>query len=64
MKIASRNHEPMPGHANTVSVSTAPESKRPTWRPMIVEIGSSAFRNTWRESTTRGESPFARAVRT
>ena len=39
--IASTSQLPMPGHANTVSVSTAPESSSPTWRPMIVETGSS-----------------------
>ena len=54
----------MPGHANTVSVSTAPESSRPAWRPTIVAIGSIAFRKMWRASTTRGGSPLARAVRT
>ena len=54
----------IPGHANTVTVSTAPESSRPVCRPMIVEIGSIAFRSTCRESTSRGGKPFARAVRT
>ena len=55
---------PMPGHANTVSVSTAPESSSPVCRPMIVETGSRALRSTCRESTMYGGKPFARAVRT
>ena len=54
----------MPGIAKTVSVSTAPPSRRPTWRPMIVTTGSSALRITWRRSTIPGDIPFARAVRT
>ena len=54
----------MPGQAKTVSVSTAPASSRPTCRPITVAIGSIAFRSTWRRSTMRGATPFARAVRT
>ena len=54
----------MPGNANTVSVSTAPESSSPAWRPMIVAIGSIALRRMCLVSTVRGATPFARAVRT
>ena len=63
-RIAFTSQVPIPGQAKTVSVSTAPERSRPVCRPMIVAIGSNAFRSTWRESMRRGDTPFARAVRT
>src|SRR2546425_4800676 len=34
---------PIPGQAKTVSVTTAPPSSVPNWRPVIVTIGSAAF---------------------
>lgn len=54
---------PTPGHAKTVSVSTAPPSRYPAWTPMTVTIGTSAFLSAWRTTTRRSTSPFARAVR-
>ena len=50
----------MPGQAKTVSVSTAPESSNPICRPMMVTIGSIAFRSTCRLSIVLGDTPFAR----
>ena len=47
----------MPGYANTVSVSTAPESSSPTCRPMIVVTGSSAFRITCRGRRCSAQAP-------
>ena len=53
----------MPGQEKIVSVRIAPASRRPTWSPMTVSTGSSAFRSACRKTTTRRDRPFASAVR-
>ncbi len=54
---------PTPGHANTVSTMTAPDSKTPSWRPVRVTTGIIAFFRACLKSTGPAPSPFARAVR-
>ena len=44
LAIAATTQLPTPFHANTFSVNTAPPSKLPTCRPMIVTTGNHAFR--------------------
>src|SRR5437773_1069856 len=44
---------PIPGHAKTVSVTTAPPSNVPTWRPSTVTMGIRAFFRAWRQTTSR-----------
>ena len=53
-----------PADLNTVSTTTAPPSKVPTFRPATVVTGMSALRSTWRSATARGVRPLAWAVRT
>ena len=55
---------PTPGTANTVSVMTAPPSKRPNCSPVTVTSGSAAFFSACRPITSHSVSPLARAVRT
>src|SRR5437763_1003250 len=59
--MASR---PMPGHAKTVSVTTAPPSSVPNCRPVIVTTGSAAFLSVCFITTAASGKPLARAVRT
>ena len=54
----------MPGHAKTVSVTTAPPSSVPTWRPRTVTMGIIAFLSACRKMTSRAGRPFDHAVRT
>ena len=49
---------------NTISVSTAPDSSAPIWRPTMVTTGSREFRNPCRITTLDCELPLARAVLT
>jgi pimeloyl-ACP methyl ester carboxylesterase len=55
---------PMPGQANTVSVSTAPPTSVGSARPTTVTTGISALRSAWRQTTGPPARPLARAVRT
>src|SRR5881396_136101 len=55
---------PMPGHAKTVSTTTAVVTRIANDTPAKVTTGISAFRSAWRQITARSEAPFARAVRT
>src|SRR3970040_750816 len=52
---------PIPGQANTVSVTTAPPSSGPNWRPLMVRIGSAAFRRVCFVTTQSSDTPLARA---
>lgn len=63
-RTASATYRPSPGHANTVSVSTAPPSSAPVWSPVTVTMGIRALRSAWRVTTRVSGAPFARAVRT
>ncbi len=54
---------PIPGHANTVSTMTAPDSRTPIWSPVKVTTGISAFFSACLKSTGPALSPLARAVR-
>ena len=54
----------MPLKANTDSVSTAPASRAPVCRPIVVETGSIALRSTCRRVISPAASPLAVAVRT
>ena len=54
---------PMPGHANTVSVSSAPPKRLPNCRPMTVDTGSMALRSACLMLTEPFDRPLARAVR-
>jgi hypothetical protein len=58
--MASR---PMPGHANTVSVTTAPPSRLPNWSPVMVTMGMAAFLSVCLATTSVSDTPLARAVR-
>ena len=60
--IAEADHCPSPGHANTVSVRTAPPRRPPNARPITVVVGMRAFRRACFLMTTRSSSPFDRAV--
>ncbi len=53
----------MPGHEKTVSVTTAPPSSVPNWRPVMVTIGIAAFLSVCLATTHVSETPLARAVR-
>ena len=67
--------QPMPGHAKTVSVSTAPESSRPVCRPMIVDdrqqrvpqdvprVDDAAAAGPWRARCARSPRSGRRAPR-
>src|SRR5216684_2671478 len=55
---------PRPGSEKIVSVSTAPDSSRPSCRPMTVTTGMSALRSTCLSTTRHSGRPLARAVRT
>jgi hypothetical protein len=54
---------PMPGHENTVSVTTAPPSRVPNCRPVIVTMGMAAFLSVCLATTSTSATPLARAVR-
>ena len=54
---------PMPGQANTVSVSSAPPRRLPNCRPMTVDTGSMALRSACLMLTEPFDRPLARAVR-
>src|SRR5689334_25170602 len=43
--MASMMSRPMPGHANTVSTMTAPDSRTPSCRPIKVTSGIIALKN-------------------
>ena len=62
-KIASTTSLPIPGHANTDSVMTAPPSRVPTCSPSTVSTGTAAFRSACRSTTARSARPLARPVR-
>jgi hypothetical protein len=62
--MLSTIRRPRPGSEKIVSVSTAPDSSRPSCRPITVTIGMSALRRMWRTTTRRSVMPLARAVRT
>ncbi len=53
----------MPGQENTVSVTTAPPSRVPNCRPVIVTIGIAAFFSVCLVTTHSSPTPLARAVR-
>ena len=48
---------------NTLSVTTTPPMRSAIPIPMMVTIGTAAFRRAWRMSTTGELRPFACAVR-
>ena len=54
----------MPPKLKTVSVSTAPASRPPVCRPIVVMTGSRALRMTWRARITWMVRPLDSAVRT
>jgi hypothetical protein len=54
---------PMPGQANTDSVTTAPPRSVPNWSAVIVRIGIEAFFSVCLAMTMASPSPLARAVR-
>src|SRR6476620_1979274 len=60
---ASRNRNPMPGHWNTVSVSSVKASMLPICRPPSATSGSRALRSAWCSHTLRSDAPLAGAVR-
>ena len=53
----------MPGHAKTVSVTTAPPRSVPNCSPVIVTIGIAAFLSVCLATTHVSATPLARAVR-
>ena len=53
----------MPGHENTVSVSTAAPIAVPKLIPMSVTTGIRALRSPWRRMIRPSDRPFERAVR-
>ena len=53
----------MPGHENTVSVTTAPPSRVPNCSPVIVTMGMAAFLSVCLTTTNTSATPLARAVR-
>ncbi len=53
----------MPGHENTVSVTTAPPSRVPNCSPVMVTIGIAAFLSVCLATTHASATPLARAVR-
>ena len=54
----------MPGQANIVSVTSAPEKRAPNSSATMVTMGMVALRSAWRQTTRPSPSPLARAVRT
>ena len=52
---------PMPGQANTVSVTMAKATIEPSSSPMMVTTGIMMFFSTWTSTTRRGDRPLARA---
>jgi hypothetical protein len=61
--MAEMIRRPRPGMLKTISVTTAPPMRIAVVMPITVTTGTIAFRNAWPTTTTRCESPFARAVR-
>jgi len=60
---ASMVRRPMPGMANTLSVTTTPPIRSAMPLPIVVTIGTAAFFSPCRSSTRVWRSPLARAVR-
>ena len=54
----------MPGRMKISSVSTSPPIRMPTCTPVTLSTAISELASTWRKTTLRSASPFARAVRT
>ena len=62
LRIASTVSDATPGHAKTVSVTTAPPRSWPNWRPRMVMTGMQALRKACLATTTPSRTPLARAV--
>src|SRR5439155_762595 len=60
--IASMPKVPSPGMAKSVSTTMAPPIRKPTWSPMTVTVGTSAFFSACLSTTGRSARPLARAV--
>src|SRR5690606_9215115 len=59
---ASYVNNPSPGHENTVSTVTVPDTTMPNCKNTNVTVGSNAFGTACRRRTRSSRSPFARAV--
>ena len=55
------NSSPMPGHWNTVSVTSEKAMMPPNCRPMMVITGTSVFFSAWPKLIARLGRPRARA---
>ncbi len=60
---ALMNISPTPGHWNTVSVTMAKATMRPSCNPAMVMTGTSVLRRAWPKLTIRSGRPRARAKR-
>ena len=53
---------PIPGSANTCSITSVPPTRKPMFTPSTLTVEMTAFRIAWRNSTRRSGMPFERAV--
>ena len=60
--MASMPKVPSPGMAKSVSTTMAPPIRKPTWSPITVTVGISAFFSACLNTTGRSARPLARAV--
>jgi hypothetical protein len=62
--MLSYSSDPSPGHAKTTSVSSAPPSRYPSCRPVMVMTGGRAFKMTCRHMSAARVNPLDLATRT
>ena len=63
LATAETSRRPTPGQAKTVSTTTAPATRLPIMKPMMVTVGIAALGSAWREITRCQFTPLAEAAR-
>ena len=54
---------PMPGYEKIFSTSTVPPTRKVSWTPASVRVGTRALRRASRPTMRAREKPFTRAIR-